>query len=206
MIPALRAHVDSALVLTQYEDRGIPCVVKRVNPTLSFSYTVVVSSLEPIDQVLPLNVIWLCMDKSDVNYKKFLQRQSKLSTAPYRYTWIEVTSLAQFNQAQYYAIEDKEPQTVSVATDTVAGVARLTTDPDTPVSSRFVSVTDSRLSDARTPLEHDEMHNELPLTQVVSSESIVTLSAPTADTAILVANSNTDAVTKPLTVSDLGGV
>lgn len=66
------------------------------------SVRIYVSAAEPIDVVLPQNVIWLVTKEDDENYFKFLQRQSKNVSATYQNTWSVITTYAQATAVQTY--------------------------------------------------------------------------------------------------------
>ena len=96
--------------------------VSSSNPTVYKIVTgsdksIIVSFTEPVGLVLPLNVLWLVADPASANYTKILRRVSKLTTAPYTYTWTQVTDYNDaLNTAQVYdAADTPEPVIVSLS-------------------------------------------------------------------------------------------
>lgn len=203
----LRKYADALISVTDYKELATPLLFRRSSPVLGLSYTIVVAPAEPVNQILPLNVLWLCMDESSEHYKKFLQRTSKTPTAPYQNTWLVVTTMAQFNQIQSFDNEDSGwADRLALATDTSYGVARLTEEPASVGQPKFVTQTDARLSDRRVPTEHSSMHPNLPATAFKHTAGAITVSkGPAVNHTLVVAESSTDASMKTLTASDLGG-
>ena len=203
----LRMYADSLLQVVRYADNPVDYIFKRNNPVLSLSYTIVVSETEPVNQVLPLNVIWLVMDDQSENYKMFLQRTSKTPKDGFAYTWIPVTSMVQINQVQYFdATDSTVTSSVGLATETDLGLAKLTVESQYIGKPKFVAETDPRLSDARYPTEHSSMHSEIPATRLKHSEGEIDIVDGPAETHdLIVAQDDLSATMSALTVSDLKG-
>lgn len=203
----LRLYAEALISSTDFVELNSPMLFRRSSPVLGLSYTIVISKTEPVNQVLPINVLWLCMDESSDYYKNFLQRVSKTALAPYQNTWRRVTSMAQLNQIQSFDAEDSGwADILDKATDATYGIARLTEEPAYVGQPTFVSQTDVRLSDRRAPLEHSSMHPNLPATAFSHTDGAITVTkGPAANHVLVVAESSTDASMKTLTVSDLGG-
>jgi hypothetical protein len=203
----LRMYADALLQVVRYADNPVDYVFKRNNPVLSLSYTIVVSKTEPVNQVLPLNVIWLVMDDSNENYKMFFQRTSKTPNDGFEYTWIPVTSMTQLNQVQYFDASDSAvTSSVGLATETDLGLAKLTVESAYIGKPKFVAETDPRLSDARYPTEHTSMHSEIPATRLKHSEGeIAIIDGPADEHDLIVAADATSATLSALTVSALKG-
>ena len=96
--------------------------VSATNPTLykvvtGSDKTIIVSFNEPVGLTLPINVLWLVADPLNAQYGKILRRSSKLSTAPYTYTWSLVTDYNDvINTVQTYdAADTPEPVIVSLS-------------------------------------------------------------------------------------------
>lgn len=203
----LRLYAEALISVTDFAELDTAVVFRRSSPVLGLSFTIVVSKTEPVNQVLPLNVLWLCMDESSDFYKKFLQRVSKVAVAPYQNTWQVVTSMAQLNQIQSFDNEDSGwADRLAKATDTSYGIARLTEDPAAVGQPKFVAQTDSRLSDKRVPTEHSSMHPNLPAAAFTHTGGVITVQkGPASNHVLVVAESSTEASMKTLTASDLGG-
>ena len=201
----LRMYADALLLVTRYADNPVDYVFKRNNPVLGLSYTLVVAQAEPLNQVLPLNVIWLVMDENSENYKLFLQRTSKTPKDAFAYTWVPVTSMSQLNQVQYFDSTDSAvTSSVGLATETNLGLAKLTVDSAYIGKPKFVAESDDRLSDARYPTEHSSMHPEIPAKRFKHSEGEITVTDDVKlyGTLIVASDAEVANITK-LTVSDL---
>lgn len=157
-------------------------IVRQINPTLNISCTHIIASQEPVGVVLPMNVIWLCMDVNSTFYRKFIARVSKTPAGGFQNTWEEVKNFNSFWAPQYY-----DPSDISGAGDIPNasvdeyGIARLTTEPKAVGRPTFVSVSDPRNTDKRTPLPHDEMHPEKPLVEVKTVQDKVNMDATVGD-------------------------
>ncbi|QYW03122.1 hypothetical protein pEaSNUABM14_00162 [Erwinia phage pEa_SNUABM_14] len=153
-------------------------IVRQINPTLNISCTHIVASQEPVGVVLPMNVVWLCMDVNSAFYRKFIARKNKQPSGGYQNTWEEVKNFNSFWAPQYYDPADLEggADIPNAAVDEY-GIARLTTEPASVGRPTFVAVSDPRNTDKRTPLPHDEMHPEKPLVEVKTVQDKVNMDA-----------------------------
>jgi hypothetical protein len=172
--------------------------------------TIVVSKREPHDMVLPLNVIWLNFDPTSRHYNKALRRKSKTAKAPYHHTWEEINDYDKlFSEDQFYDSTDTALLTggftVSNASKTTKGIARLSVAPASATDPIAVGDNDPRLTNARTPLEHWEMHADEPakfLKTATGAVTINTSSSPNPGMA-LIAKSATEAEWRYITAADI---
>lgn len=174
--PTLNQFIAALLGATGFETNPVAQIVRQVNPVLNISATFVTADVEPATYVLPLNVVWLCMDKTKTQYRTLLVRTSKTATAPFLHTWEPVVSVPNLWAPQYYAQEDlPSGQALPLATKTDYGVARITTAPTSEGRPTFVSVSDPRNTDARTPLAHT--HPEKPTKELKHSSGKINVDA-----------------------------
>ncbi|AQT28633.1 putative long tail fiber [Erwinia phage vB_EamM_Yoloswag] len=175
MTPTLNQLADALLSITGFlDDTTVAQTTRQINPVLNISCTQIVCETEPFDYVLPMNVIWLCMDKNSDYYRTFLARKSKTATAPFQNTWEPVTNINLMWAPQYYDTADLPgSDNYERATVDEYGIARLTTGPKNVGRPTFVSVSDPRNTDARTPLPHDEMHPEKPAVRLRTASGSV---------------------------------
>ena len=189
------------------DDTSKDQIVRQINPTLNMSCTHIIASQEPVGVVLPMNVIWLCMDVSSVFYRKFIARKSKTPANGFQNTWEEVLNFNSFWAPQYYDPADLAGGSdIPNASVDEYGIARLTTEPATVGRPTFVSVTDPRNTDTRTPLPHDEMHAEKPLVDVKTVQDKVNMDAAVGDNgSTFIADTSVKASYGHLIASDIRG-
>lgn len=189
------------------DDTSKDKITRQINPTLNISCTFIVASTEPAGVVLPMNVVWLCMDVNSTFYRKFLARKSKTPAGGFQNTWEEVTNFNSLWAPQYYDPSDISggDEIPNASVDTY-GIARLTTAPATVGRPTFVSVSDPRNTDKRTPLPHDEMHAEKPLVDVKTVQDKVNMDADVGDSgSTFIADSNVKASYGHLIATDIRG-
>lgn len=179
--------------------------VRQINPVLNISCTQIICATEPFDYVLPMNVIWLCMDKRSDFYLKLMQRVSKAPSTKFQHTWQQVTNINAVWAPQYYDPSDTEAGSgLDKATTDSHGIAKLTTEPASVGRPTFVSTTDPRNTDARIPTPHAEMHPEKPLVRVRTASGSVLMDAPVgANGTTFVADSDINASYGKIAASDL---
>lgn len=153
-------------------------IVRVTNAVLGRTTVIVVSDIEPYELQLPLNVIWAVFDKTSQMYRKIYKRVSKdpnvgMNT---QHTWELLTSFSQLWERQYYAVGD-EPTggNIPEATTTIRGTVMLSQEASEVESPIVVTSTDPRNTNARYPLEHNDMHPEKPLRQVATTNMPVTV-------------------------------
>lgn len=173
----LNQFADALLSVTGFlDDTSVAKTTRQINATLQISATQIVCETEPYDFVLPMNVIWLCMDKNSSFYRTFLVRKSKQASNGFQHTWEPVANLNMMWAPQYYDTADlPNADSYSKATVDEYGIARLTTGPKNVGRPTFVSVSDPRNTDARTPLPHDEMHEEKPAVTLRTASGVVNI-------------------------------
>lgn len=204
----LNEIADALLSVTGFgEDTTKEYVLRQVNPTLNISATHVVSAVEPVDLILPMNVIWLCMNLNSTKYRKFLTRTSKQPSEEFEHTWVEVTNYHALWAPQFYDPSDiGEDSDIPNANSTDLGIARLTTDPSSVGRPTFVTTSDPRNTDKRDPLPHSSMHEEKAMVSVKTKTGQVSLDATQGtDGTTLVADSGVNASYEHLTKSNVLG-
>lgn len=171
----LNQYADALLRSTDFESYSDQVhITRNVSPVLNIMSTQVVADTEPHDISLPLNVVWLCMDRSTPFYRVLLARESKEPSQGFKHTWKPLTNLKQIWIPQYYDNEESNTGSqIENATTLTTGLARLTVKPEADAYPKFVSVSDLRRTDARYPNPHT--HPERPavrLKHVTGSISI----------------------------------
>lgn len=204
----LTNYVEACLRGTSFEDNTeVTQIIRQVNPTLNQSYTLVISEEEPYDRVLPLNVIWLCMNKTEAQYRKLLTRESKESSARFQHTWVPITDIAQVWETQIYDPNDLGSVEIEHATTTTHGTARLTTRAAFESAPRFVSTEDPRNTDARKPTFHT--HPERPATVLQHAKGTLRIDAnmnpADGDGTMLVGVSQREVKNSKLKLTDITG-
>lgn len=173
----LNQYADALLRTTGFDLTPDQVHITRVvSPVLNIMSTQAVANTEPHDISLPLNVVWLCMDKATPFYKVLLARESKEPSQGFQNTWKPLTNLSQVWIPQYYDNnEGSVSSSIANATDLTLGVARLTEQPEAAAYPKFVSTSDPRRSDARYPNEHT--HPERPAVLLKHVEGSVNVDA-----------------------------
>ena len=196
----LRELAEAFVTATGYES-GVAKIYRHFNATLNKIAVVFISDVEPT-RTLPLNVVWLVMNKNSDYYLTFLRRTSKTPSTGFNNTWVPVTSINSVWAEQYYDAIDGNPDSLKVplATESVAGIAKLTTGFSSASSATFVVDEDPRMSDDRYPIDHT--HPEKPLVDVVG---VVNMDNGSPDEgATFVASSASSADQRRVTNTDLG--
>lgn len=202
-MPNLREYADAYILASGYVSDPTPKTLRQYNSVLNLSYTVVISEAEP-QSVLPLNCIWLDMDRLSANYKMFVVRTSKTNKDGYLNTWERLTDVAQLWLPQYYDQGDNALYAGKVldATTQTAGVAKLSYVSATPLSPVFVSTTDSRLTDNRRPKAHN--HVEKAMRLIKDATGATAIDAGVLDEGVtIVAESSTQATQRHLLNSEV---
>jgi len=207
----LEDFVKAARVLSGIDDLAdtTPIVLHRTNPAISKTSLFVIGNLEPNQMVLPLNVIWLNFDASSIYYQKALQRQSKDpdSNGIFAHTWKELYFYADAFVTQFYDDEDREAiddtVRIPVASTGEFGLVKLKENPPEGEDPHVILANDSRLTDARTPTEHN--HSEIPATLLAHSAGYVKIinSSDIEDGSVIMALNDTEAEWHRLQLSDI---
>lgn len=173
----LNQFADALLSVTGFlDDTSTAKTTRQINATLQISATQIVCDSEPFDYVLPLNVLWLNMDKNSAYYRTFLVRKSKQAAGGFKHTWEPVTNLNMMWAPQYYDVADlPNGDQYNTATVDEYGIARLTVAAKNVGRPTFVSTSDPRNTNARTPLPHDSMHPEKPAVSLRTASGVVTI-------------------------------
>lgn len=187
----LRQMAEAYVSASGYVDS--PVLFRQFNAVLNFNYVVMLSSAEPVNRVLPLNVIWLCLDKTSVFYMKFLLRKSKNkgTIAALQQSWEPLRYVSQLWEPQYYAPEDNQQYSASIvdATKDVAGVVKLSYPSASPTKPRLVTKSDPRLSDRRRPTAHSHAEKAMRIIKTLTGQVDLTLADADLESATLVADS-----------------
>lgn len=160
-------------------DGSTPILMRKSNPSINKTVSFICSVVEPTQMVLPLNVVWFNFDKSSKYYNTALKRVSKESpsSGEFEHTWKLLYYYDEAMEAQFYDQEDQDAiggsQKVSVATMETFGIVMLHENPAEGEDPRVILDTDPRLSDARTPTEHD--HDEKPATMLAHATGHLTI-------------------------------
>lgn len=204
MTVTIRQLADAFATASRFVVGGPSKVYRHFNATLNISVVVFIGEVEPT-RILPLNTLWIDMDKTSDTYKKFLRRTSKVPSDGRNNTWEVVTEINSLWAAQYYDATDGTPSVGSVgrATTVEFGLAKLSYPAAQEPAPVFVSENDERLTDKRVPLPHDEMHPEKPMVSVIG---VVTVNAGAHDNgATLVADNAATSTQRKLKRSEITG-
>ena len=135
------------------------------------AFIVVVSFTEPTFSEIPYNVMWLNPHPSSPYYKQLLRRTTHVSDGVFRGTWQALDTIEQmYSLDQVYRFVVENPSdigldvgdlTVPHATNRVMGIVKLKT---AQADAVVVSSSDPRLSNKRTPTDHD--HNDYPRSKI----------------------------------------
>tara|TARA_Y100001963_G_scaffold139226_1_gene204825 strand:+ start:249 stop:875 length:627 start_codon:yes stop_codon:yes gene_type:complete len=151
-------------------------LVRHTNPKNGQQYLFVVSWEEPSQTFLPENVVWLCFDPNSTYYLKALRRVGREPSEKFQHSWQPLYVWDDLWVTQTFSYEDL--QTVGVNLPPTAsmmqhGIVKMVQDnPD----SRVIVTTDSRLSDARPPLDHN--HTEKPITVFAPDVNVASAETP----------------------------
>ena len=133
-------------------------------------YLVTTSYLEPSFSQLPYNLLWIPYDTSHPMHGKVLRRTSNVSSEGYKYSWEIIQDYDDlWSEEQYYenvtevssVVTGQDWSGVTPATFIKSGTVLLK---DPQPQQKVIHTDDDRLSDARTPTEHE--HPDYPRTMV----------------------------------------
>lgn len=178
---------------------------KRTTSITGKTVIIVVSQSEPHDIPLPDNVLWACYDKVSPMYKKLYKRTSFDSTLMTENTWQQVTDYEAIWETQTYVEGGGSPSTgLGLATTTNLGIVTLASAPLDSSYPEVVVIEDSRNTDTRTPLPHEEMHENKPAEAWVhSSGETILVAGQAPDTSIMLGTSTGPVYYAQLTRSDI---
>lgn len=198
----LNELIQSLLDVNNFLDTEQRQVTRMISPVLNTSVTIVISATEPYDEPLPMNVVWLDMNRASDMYRKLRQRKSKAPANGLQNTWALVEKIDTVYTAQHYDPSDIPGNTFNVATNNLYGIAQLTTEASDAGRPTFVSTDDPRNFDARDPLEHS--HQEKPAREFATKDGKVNItSIPTLRGQTLVAKNVDTAVYDKLSAQEL---
>lgn len=160
---------DVSEIRDQSEDS--PIVLRHTDTATNRTVAIVCSQVEPINMVLPLNVVWICFKPESTLYRQALQRTSKdpgiFASEGISQSWDVLYFYDDVFAQQTYDPDDLTLVGVgSVPYASVAGLGkvRLSTDPLDPDAPVAIVEGDSRLADNRAPTAHT--HTEVPATML----------------------------------------
>lgn len=193
----------------QNMDETNPIVHRVSNATVRKVTTTIAAVREPVNLIVPLNVIWFDFDPQSKYYKAARRRPSKNPdvAAGTLHTWEVIDTYAQFIEDQFYDAEDaailNTQAPLPIASATVLGIAKLSHAPTNAAAPTVVGEGDPRLSDARVPNEHT--HPEKPATMLKTRTGYVTIenSAAPVVGAALIATSANSAGWRQITTADV---
>lgn len=184
-------------------------VVLRMTTPISGNISIVVCSLEePVNAILPVNVLWIDLNPSSMRYLKVYRRLGKTGGSNgLVHRWEMLSSYLHLNDAQTYDSEDLSKIQASISFGPASyanmGIVRLSTPAATASDPIAISDTDPRLSDARNPLPHT--HALPPVTAIKTATGVVNISQaiPPAAGKVLIATSATTAEWRQLVHTDI---
>lgn len=151
-----------------------PIVMRHTDVTTNRTIAIVCSQGEPINMVLPLNVVWICYRADSPLYKQALRRVSKSPGS------FGSEGITQDWEVLYFYEDILEDQTYDPSDLSLVGVspvpyasvegpgkARISVDPADPSQPVFIVSDDPRMSDNRVPTAHT--HVEKPATMLAHS-------------------------------------
>jgi hypothetical protein len=146
-------------------------IIRQTNPSINKTVAIVAGQGEPDSLVLPINVIWIQFDSSASDYRHVYQRDSKQPDVVlgYNHTWLRIREYKDLWETQSYLPEDGGIGGGTPSEATVMGLVRLSVASLTPGDPVVVTEGDPSLNDARTPLAHAEMHEEIPATRLATT-------------------------------------
>lgn len=174
------------------QSEDTPIVMRHTDVVSNRTVAIVCSQVEPINMVLPLNVVWFCFKPESPLYKQALKRTSKdpgtFQSQDIEQSWDILYFYEDILENQVYDPADLSLIQVSgtpFATITQLGKVRLTQDPlDTNLPVAIVD-DDPRMFNDRDPLPHT--HPEVPATMLshATGHSVVQDSVPSIGAVLL---------------------
>lgn len=153
------------------QSEDTPIVMRHTDPGTNKTIAIVCSQVEPINMVLPVNVIWICYKPESPLYRLALKRLSK---DPGNHGFPDVTQeweilyfYEELLESQVYDPDDLSVLgvgTVPFASVDPLGKVRFLSDPLDPNMPVAIVTDDPRMSDNRDPTPHT--HPERPATML----------------------------------------
>lgn len=174
------------------QSEDTPIVMRHTDTATNRTVAIVCSQVEPINMVLPIDVVWICFKPESNLYRQVLKRTSKdagiFASEGITQSWDVLYFYEDVFQAQTYDPEDLTLIGISpvpFATVVDAGKVRLSADPLDPDAPVAVVEGDPRLSDPRVPNAHT--HPEKPATMLshATGHSSILDSVPEVGKALL---------------------
>lgn len=197
-----------ALELTTniHQQNEAPIVVRITDDASGTSTVFCCSYYVPRYVMLPVEAVWIDFNPESETYRHAYVRTTKGET-PDTDVWKELYFYADAFGDQAYDPDDLSMISVAMpspATVLTHGIGYLSAG---TIESVVVIEGDERLSDARDPLPHGEMHVEKPATIIASDAGIKTIKNQVAPTinSTLVLDGN-EYVWRKLKESDIGGL
>jgi hypothetical protein len=203
----LMRNAEGIAALRNMDDTN-PIKLPVTHPNLGTVTVLVLSIAEPTTMVLPLNVTWFNFNPLSPHYRKALRRVSKEPSSLYGHTWEVVDTYSEVFVDQYYDSGDQliligEEAGVSMASDTVQGIVRLSLPAAQVTDPVACGDNDPRLSDPRVPLPHTHPQGPATALRTNSNTVVIDTSEPPQAGMVLVATGPTGAVWRFLNENDI---
>lgn len=179
----LEKFVKALEVTTNIHTQNLSPVIVRITDKDSGVTTVFCCGYQkPRYVVLPVQAIWIDFDPASDGYQVAHRRLSKGAT-PDTDVWAPIYFYADAFPEQTYSPDDLALISVALpspATDVAVGIGLLSVE-----SPAVVLADDTRLTDARDPLPHMELHPETPATMCGQQQQPIADSVPVVRAALV---------------------
>jgi hypothetical protein len=172
----LRDFIDGVARYTGIErSDGSPQIVRRTNPSINMTNVFVASFTEPHELLLPENAIWIQYNSSLQDYKWVYRRVSRDpdAAAGTTHTWERVTTYDALFIPQFYNEQSGDLPDYDNAGIAGLGLVQLSVQPADPADPTVITEGDPTLTNARDPLPHIEMHDEIPADRLATTGDAV---------------------------------
>lgn len=133
-----------------------PFIVRRTNALNSMVTVFVLAPTAPDSLVLPTDCLWINSDQASPDYKKVYYRQSEN-------IWMPFDGLVEnFWYLPEYSEQNSLDTNLKQADIETLGTVRLSVEPESAEDPVVLTDSDISLANDRDPLEHDNMHPEIP--------------------------------------------
>lgn len=168
---ALRKYVNVLLEYSELINDKNPLIVRRTNAFNGLVTVFVCSPTEPHDVLMPIQSIWVNSDHTSPDYKKAFARTSIDPADGRQNTWVELDDTpADTWTIEEYAANDTLSTNLEIADHDTLGTVKLSTGPVDDNDPVVLTEGDPSLDNARDPLPHDELHDEIPAS-LISTQS-----------------------------------
>lgn len=165
----LRKFVNVLVEYSELINDKSPLIIRRTNSFNGLATVFVLSPTRPDDVLMPINSYWVNTDNEHPDYKKMYFRTAigmwqELSTSP-EDSWHVVE----------YAEQDSLSTNLEVADSDTLGTVTLSAEPVDGQDPVVLTEGDISLTNARNPLPHDELHPEIPASQIKTQAGAVNI-------------------------------